>query len=131
MQKKIKKTKRLRKKSNNPRKKLLEIADAALQDFYRKNYSEMRCEGCGMPMQLMHHFILKSQSNFLRYNIINLIFICKSCHSMVHGFRGGPIIGRIVLHRGEKWLDLIRTSEKIRIDLGIKKLREIIEKYNG
>ena len=120
----------LRRRSKNPRKRLLELADTVLQDYYRREFGDRKCEGCGKPMELMHHYVLKCHSNYLRYNHPeNLIFICKKCHSQVHGFHGELINAQIILKRGQSWLDKLRKLERIKIDLGMNKLREIIDNY--
>ena len=119
----------LRRKSKNPRKKLINRADTALQDYYRVKWADVPCEGCGGKMELCHHYVLKSHSNRLRYEEINLIPVCKSCHSKVHGFNGEIVNAQITLNRGQDWLNKIRELEREHIKLGIKDLEEIIIKY--
>ena len=115
--------------SRNPRRALLLRADTALQDYYRREHGGTPCEGCGERMALMHHFVLKSHSNHLRYEPKNLIFLCSICHSKVHGFHGELINATIILKRDGKWLADLRKMEREHMELGIKKLREIIESY--
>ena len=123
-------TKRLKKKSKNPRKTLLLKADNALQNYYRRCFSTTLCEGCDCQFQVMHHFVLKSHSNRLRFDKINLIPLCKVCHSKVHGFHGELINAEIILKRGQKWLTTLRELEREKISLTIRDLRGIIEKYS-
>ena len=127
----MKAKKPLRRRSKNPRKALLLKADMACQDYYRKVWADKPCEGCGGKMELVHHFVLKSHSNRLRFDEINLIPICRVCHSKVHGFHGELTIAQIILKRGKIWLAKLRELEREMIDLGIKKLRDIIESFRG
>ena len=106
----------MRKKSKNPIKKAKDEADRALQDSYRRNYPNKKCEcGCGRIFSLMHHHILKSQSNYLRYHEVNLIFITKFCHDKLH-FGDLQVVARYTTNKGKKWvaemdkLKLIRKS---------------------
>ena len=119
----------LRRRSNNPRKKLLLKADNALQDYYRKIWADKKCEGCGGKMELVHHYVLKSHSNRLRYEEINLIPVCKICHSKLHGFHGELINATIILKRGRVWLQRLRELVHEKVNLGINKLKEIIQGY--
>ena len=119
----------LRRRSKNPRKTLLLKADSLLQDYYRDVWVDKPCEGCGGKMELVHHFVLKSHSNRLRFEKINLIPVCKICHSKVHGFHGELINADIIMRRGKQWLNYLRLLERERINLGIKDLEKIIEKY--
>ena len=122
--------KRLKKRGKNPRKALLLKADTALQAYYRTAYKGTLCEGCQKPFGVMHHFVLKSHSNRLRYEHSNLIYLCTICHSKVHGFHGELVQADIILKRGKKWLQELRELEREHISLGIIKLRGIIEAYN-
>ena len=119
----------LRRHSKNPRKRLLVKADNALQDYYRKVWGDKPCEGCGSKMELVHHWVLKSHSNRLRYEEKNLIPLCKFCHSKVHGFHGELINAKIIISHGKKWLQKLQQLEREHISLSPKKLEEIIEEH--
>jgi len=119
----------LKRKSKNPRKKLIDIADRALQDWYRKEYPNEPCLVCGNKTDLRHHFIDKSRSNRLRYEPINLIPLCFKCHYKAH-FGSENLIGaEIQVKKGKKWLEKIKQIEKEHITLPPKVLEEIIRKY--
>lgn len=82
-------------------------ADALLQ---QKNHSLHRhCEACGGSNQVGHHWIEKSRSSFLRYNLENIIPLCNSCHSKIHNIFGNNIVGGlniaeiIIKKRGQEW----------------------------
>ena len=120
----------IRKRSKNPRKALLLKADKCCQDYYRKVWENKPCEGClSRKMELVHHFILKSHSNRLRFEEKNLIPMCRFCHSKVHGFHGEFIKAQIILKRGKKWVQELWKLEREHFNLNITKLRSIIEKY--
>jgi len=121
---------RLRKKTRDPRKALLRKADDLLQDYYRQNFPTTLCEGCGCQFNLMHHFVLKSHSNRLRFEPLNLIPLCKVCHSKVHGFHGELVNAEIILKRGKNWLKKLRELEREKINLGIKDLENILRTFS-
>ena len=124
--------KRLRRKTKNPLKRITENAERALQDWYRAEYEGEKCECCGAEFELMHHHLLKSQSNYGRYKQpANLIFLCKKCHDALH-FGMHNIVSKYSLNRGKAWerkIDLIRQQTNFR--LNITYLNEVIEHYKG
>ena len=109
---------------------LIDKADRALQDFYRRIYPKRRCESCGGLFGLIHHFIEKSKSNYLRFHKKNLIFICKKCHSLHHCFGDSKIHAKIILKRGQKWLrEIIKLNKIKKQSYNVKELEELIKKY--
>lgn len=124
------KKKKLKRRSKNPIKKAKDEADRALQDAYRRNYSDEKCESCGSQFYCMHHFIEKSKSNNLRFNPINLIFICSRCHSLHHNFGDATIHAKIQSKKGEKWWKKLQKEYKIKKQCWTnKELESIIKKY--
>ena len=106
---------------------LKKLADYALQDHFRR--IKTKCELCPNSYQVAHHFIKKSQSNYLRYNEKNLIFICNPCHSKFHSFPDAEMGIRVLKLRGEKWYNYIKENRhKIKRD-DRKELETIIKKY--
>ena len=67
------------------------------------------CEACGNPTQVAHHWIEKSRSNYLRYDLRNLIALCQSCHTKIHNLFGSSVTNSldvaeiIIAKRGKKW----------------------------
>lgn len=117
-------------KKISPAKTLKNKADRSLQDYYRRNFPDLKCVGCGQPFQLMHHYIIKSQSNNLRYDPDNLIPICHQCHSKIHCFGQGQLIeAKIVLERGQKWFDRIKEKKGIHVSYSAKDYQNFIDKY--
>jgi 5-methylcytosine-specific restriction endonuclease McrA len=95
--------------------KVQEEADKILQKLVVKKYP--KCECCGEPTICGHHFIEKSKSNILRYNLKNIIPVCQSCHTKFHnkfGFSFGTynIIAETIKRRGKKWIDYIETTKR-------------------
>ena len=85
-------------------------ADKAMQDCYRALH--LKCEVCGLPANLMHHFIEKSKSNNLRFEEENLIPLCRMCHFKHHNMGDSIIKTTIIKKRGLEWLD--RITKKAR-----------------
>jgi 5-methylcytosine-specific restriction endonuclease McrA len=121
----MKRTK-LRKRSKS--KYYIDRADRALQDYYRALH--LKCEVCGAPADLMHHFIEKSRSNYLRFNEINLVPLCKKCHFKHHNTGDTTIHAIIIQKRGQKWLKkIIELSRIKRLPFSVKEIIEIIDFY--
>lgn len=119
------------------KKKLINIgdlkakADRALQDAFRRNNPDKKCEMCLVnEFQVMHHFIWKSQSNYLRYDEKNLIFVCNPCHSKFHAFPDPIYPIKVHQMRGPEWTKYIETHRhKLKSDNRIE-IMEIIKHYS-
>lgn len=122
----------MRRKSKNPGKRAKEQADRALQESYRRNYPDAKCEVCGKPFQVMHHHIFKSKSLFARYLCPeNLIFICEKCHSQIHFYDNYPIVAYSI-KRGKEWQHRIyEIARQPAPFIGIKRAAEIVEYYEN
>lgn len=86
-------------------------ADALYQQI-GKILSDGVCEVCGGQQQVTHHLVKKSQSTGLRYDIMNGIFLCNSCHCAIHQGKRDNITGIIVANRGAKWMYELETKRK-------------------
>jgi 5-methylcytosine-specific restriction endonuclease McrA len=71
-----------------------------------------KCLLCSNETQVAHHFIKKSVSSNLRYNIDNLIPLCSACHFRLHFNDEGLWNGRIALIKGKEWLDNLEKNKK-------------------
>ena len=75
-----------------------------------------RCEACGSKTQVAHHWIEKSRSSNLRYDLRNLINLCHSCHAKIHNRFGNSVTGSldvaelIIKKRGKKWKKEMETE---------------------
>lgn len=85
-------------------------ADKLLQQLFKLNHTE--CEVCGNLMSCAHHYYCKSSAGNLRYNFLNLISICQSCHFKHHN--GNPDIQNTINEvRGKEWLKELQEAKKI------------------
>jgi 5-methylcytosine-specific restriction endonuclease McrA len=124
----MKKTK-LKRKSKSELRKKTDEADRALQDWYRAKYPKNRCESCGAKFQLMHHFIEKSRSARLRFEEMNLIFLCHKCHASHHRFHDARIMSRVMVRRGAEWLSALMKMEREKGQIHKFIAEQMIEKY--
>jgi len=86
-----------------------------------------KCLVCGGETSEMHHFYQKRQSLFLRWDIRNLINLCKSCHYKHH--LGDPSIHwQIYKIKGEKWADQLMEDRQQIFKDTISNLKEIEKK---
>ncbi len=118
-----------RKHSLRPLRVLLVKADRTLQDWYRANWKGIMCESCGVPFELVHHFVEKSQSSFLRFDKRNLIFLCSKCHFRHHRTGDPAIVGNVIKRRGLKWFDRLQKLRRNYLDLNRKYLAKQLKKY--
>ena len=102
-------------------------ADRALQDYFRSILKV--CEMCGGPYQVAHHFIFKSQSNYLRYEEKNLIWVCQKCHYKFHNSYAQSMVAQLIKQRGQEWSDWIEARKRLLKSDKRQELEEIIEKY--
>lgn len=105
----------LRKKGKSKSSILQKECDRLLQLVNKATHSE--CEACGGPNQVGHHWIEKSRSNFLRYDLErNIIPLCNSCHSKIHNIFGNNIMGglnvaeAIIEKRGRAWKETLERE---------------------
>ncbi len=73
------------------------------------------CESCGTKENLAgHHFCPKSLSNNLRYDLKNIIVLCRGCHLKHHN--GDPqIYENFTRNKSAEWFNYIRTHRDILI----------------
>lgn len=91
--------------------KLKEEADRAMQDYFRT--VKTHCEMCGQPYQVAHHYIFKSQSNYLRYEEKNLIWVCQKCHYKFHSNYAQSMVAKLIKQRGQEWSDWIEAHKRL------------------
>ena len=104
--------------------KLRNRADKLLQE----KYTQGKCESCDKNMAVcLHHYIYKSQSNFLRYYPGNLINICAECHTRHHKSGDSEIMSRVIAKRGIEWEQLLQRLRRTPCKLTIPYLEEQIK----
>lgn len=113
--------------------KLQKKCDALMQIENKKRHK--KCEACGGPNQVAHHWIEKSRSANLRYNEDNLIPLCNSCHSKIHNVFGNNIVGGrdigdiIIKKRGKKWKERMDREGRIQIKVNKDHYEKILSEY--
>ena len=129
----------LNKKGKSKTSVLQKEADKLLQLVNK--HLHKKCEACGSENQVGHHWIEKSRSSFLRYDLRNIIPLCNSCHSKIHNIFGNSVVGglniaeKIISIRGKKWkIEMERLqTEYVKTDVfyyekNIEKLNKILTK---
>lgn len=138
----------MRRKSKSEYRVEIDKADLALQNFLRARFPLAQCESCGRKVFCYHHFIEKSRCAYLRFPrkgyriggvdpqfafFLNLVPICRKCHSLHHIFGDAGVHGRIVVGRGTDWLkELLRvkdSKEAKAFTLNVKLARDMQKKY--
>lgn len=124
-------------KKNN-KKHLRKIADRLYILAVLKKKGD-RCEICGREAVTVHHFIPKSRSEAVRYDIENGVPVCNGCHKKIHSW-DPHLSGIVVLKRGEDWyFSLLRRSSMVvsgRVTIQylkekIKILKKELNEYNN
>ena len=69
------------------------------------------CICCGDPSSVAHHFIYKSQSNYLRYSIKNCVPLCFKCHFLIHHSKSSELSGLITLRKGKDWFNELMVDK--------------------
>lgn len=104
----------IRRISKSETAKLQAKCDRLLTPIMKKLHP--KCEVCGSDTEVAHHWIEKSRSNNLRYNIENLVPLCHSCHAKIHNRFGNSITGSLDVadiiraKRGEEWYNRMKVE---------------------
>ena len=92
----------------------------------------MTCTVCGKPAVQMHHFVPRSRSKVLKYDVMNAVPLCKNCHYKIH-FSSKPseiyrLVEQIRKQRGKAWCVYVDKMERETAHgLGVKWLKEVIK----
>ena len=62
------------------------------------------CEVCGKGAIQVHHYFHKGSFGHLRYDLLNGISLCRSCHFVLHSQDPKKIEYLIIKKRGKEWL---------------------------
>jgi hypothetical protein len=106
--------------------KLIHKVDKALQDWYRTQ--GLYCLCCGKPANVMHHHILKSRSNNLRFNELNLIPLCSTDHFKLHA-GDISIANAYRKHYPDNWEDELLAQAHVYKKFTRDELNELLLKY--
>jgi len=76
------------------------------------------CLLCGRATEVAHHFVHKSKSTRLRYELKNLINLCNSCHFALHQ-NEGFYSAKIIQINGLEWFNALERikNEVIKADV--------------
>ena len=100
------------KKNNyyNKIKKARKKADKLFQEIGL--YLTPKCECCGRPATEIHHFIPKSLSTYLRYDLENGISLCRSCHFAHHSKYDPEIYEKMTANKSPEWFAHIKSKRQ-------------------
>jgi hypothetical protein len=88
------------------------------------------CESCGGKNEVLHHYITKALSSFLRYRWENGIKLCFKCH-FNHHIRNDPaIMERVERKRGTGWVDWIEEHRRLPQQTGVKYYQQIHAEFS-
>jgi 5-methylcytosine-specific restriction endonuclease McrA len=121
-------------KKKTPKSELEKELNNLWKDTSRKVYP-VKCLVCEGNLSTYHHFIPKSRSLALRYDIQNSIPICQICHYKIH-FSSKPsevyeIVQTIIKKRGDNWYKYIKQHEHDQVKrdmIWLNKQKEILDK---
>ena len=85
-------------------------ADRLYQEIGRTLYK--KCLVCGQPYAALHHFIPKSASSALRYNLSNGIPLCHKHHCRIHSSDDPFLVTEILKIKGADWYDELCTIRR-------------------
>ncbi len=86
------------------------------------------CEVCGKTATQIHHFIPKSLSSFLRYDLLNGISLCVGCHFAHHSKADPNITAAIISIRGKKWFEYINANRRNPVKISKTYYQEIFKR---
>lgn len=110
-------------------KKLMRECDKLYQEIGRLKYKT--CFFGKHTYNCLHHFVRKSQSLNTRYDFDNGIPICKECHCSIHQGQNSEIEARLVLTKGEQWLNQLSKRKHIIITDKLNFLRKAKEELES
>ena len=88
------------------------------------------CESCWQMSVQAHHFVPKSLSAALRYDLKNGVAVCLSCH-FAHHSKGDPAIhATIIKQRGQKWFNYIEMNRRKLVKVNLGYYQEIYDKLS-
>lgn len=75
------------------------------------------CLICGGEYSCLHHWVRKSQSTALRYDLENGIPICAKCHCKIHTGQDNMTAGRIIIIKGNEWFENLESKRRLGLGL--------------
>lgn len=108
--------------------KLEKTADALFQMAGKIKYPYSIISG--KPVEVIHHFVPKSQSNNLRYDFDNAIPLTNGEHFRHHNTGDPSIVSTIIAKRGLAWSDGLNLRRHIPVKETKERLEKIIEELS-
>jgi len=108
-------------------KSLVKLADKLYQVKLIAKYPKSIISG--LPTEVIHHMIPKSQSNNLRYDEDNGIPLTHGEHCRHHKSGDPSIVAKILKTKGQAWFDKLTLKRRIICKFNKGYLQSIIEKY--
>lgn len=87
----------------NKKARLRSKADRLCYEIIKEKYPMCEIRGCHNPTDKAHHFYFKSNFGHLRYDLDNLIGLCRQHHFVLHHQDPKKIEKLIIDKRGKKW----------------------------
>ena len=119
------------KKKRNQLKYYRNKCDKLYQEMGRDLDYGRGCLVCSGTLSCLHHYIPKSRSTHLRYNLKNGIPICQSCHFKLHN--SDPTIqNEINRIKGDDWIKEIEAEYRkgIGMSAGVTYYKEMYKKLS-
>jgi len=96
------------------------ILEAELEGLWHEGCMEMwgdRCAVCNGQANTFHHFVPRSRSLRLKYDVMNGVPVCQKCHSILHYITKNPLdvyraVETIKQKRGQEWVDYIEKAKE-------------------
>ena len=120
------------KEQNKKIKALKTKADKIWKQKVREKYGNL-CTVCGKTAQDPHHCFPKGSFSNLRFDILNGVPLCRSCHMGIH-YRSDPtILITIINKRGMDWYRALekRSKEPSKSWKSAEYYKEIIEQLEN
>ena len=115
-----------------PKQELQKLCNDAWKVKANRRWGDV-CDCCGRQAGTFHHFVLKSLSLNLRYDILNAVPICTGpggCHYKMHGFDPTEIhrLNDIIIkRRGAEWHKYIEDNRRVKRKHNVVWLTEVLE----
>jgi len=119
---------KLRKQSGLENDRLRRKADALFQEAGKKLHPYSIISG--LPVEVIHHRVKKSESNFLRYYLPNGVPITNAEHTAIHQ-QGKSLEIDIDAKMGNEWTQDLAERRKVKQKLTDEYLEGIIKELEG
>lgn len=88
------------------------------------------CFFCGKRTEVGHHFVHRSKSTALRYEMENLIGLCNSCHFALHQ-NESYYAAKIVERKGIEWFQRLERMKNVIVKADVLFYKQKLEKLKA